>query len=322
MKSTMLFIISLIVIATNAIAENVTINPQNIILTKHGNIEVTKLDFDAELYRIPEQQRTDFLTSPQRVLSLLKNLLTIKLLAQEARDRKINEDELIKKRLELAENRSLAEMWLERLVEEGLQKADLNALAQEYYQANPEKFQLPEQVHVSHILIGSQKQPKEQAKAQAEKVLVLVKEGKQSFADLAMEYSQDPSVKHNKGDLGFFGRGQMVKPFEEAAFAMQEAGEISPIIETEYGFHILRFEGRKAAHQQSFEEVKERLMQEAEQRQQAQIRQFHINRIRSLPDVEINQEAVDALIIRVDFQSSETESPKTETTVQPNPPTQ
>ena len=89
-------------------------------------------------------------------------------------------------------------------------------------------------------------------------VLALAKEGN-DFAELAEEHSEGPS-KDNGGDLGFFPRGAMVPSFEEAAFALQE-GEISAVVETQFGYHIIKVTGRKDARQVPFEEVKDQLKQ-------------------------------------------------------------
>jgi peptidyl-prolyl cis-trans isomerase D len=80
---------------------------------------------------------------------------------------------------------------------------------------------------------------KAQIKAKAEQVLAQIKANPAKFAELAKQYSQDPGSASNGGDLGFFGKGVMAKPFESAAFALQK-GQISGIVETQFGFHILK----------------------------------------------------------------------------------
>jgi peptidyl-prolyl cis-trans isomerase C len=88
---------------------------------------------------------------------------------------------------------------------------------------------MPEKVHCAHILVKTEKE--------ANKVLELLKKGKK-FAHIAKEVSLCPSGKHG-GDLGTFGRGKMVKEFEKAAFALQK-GQISPIVKTKFGYHIIK----------------------------------------------------------------------------------
>jgi peptidyl-prolyl cis-trans isomerase D len=98
-------------------------------------------------------------------------------------------------------------------------------------------------VKASHILIRTNNN-KDSARAEAQKILNRVKSGG-DFAALAMEYSEDPTSGRRGGDLGFFGKGQMVKPFEEAAFAM-EAGEISGLVESQFGYHIIKVDDKKS----------------------------------------------------------------------------
>jgi peptidyl-prolyl cis-trans isomerase D len=112
-----------------------------------------------------------------------------------------------------------------------------------FYDENASKFQGSEQRRASHILIGfgvnATPAQKEQAKAKAEEILAAVKKNPKSFESLAVKNSQDPGSAVKGGDLGSFGRGAMVKPFEEAAFSMK-VNEISNLVESEFGFHIIK----------------------------------------------------------------------------------
>lgn len=111
-----------------------------------------------------------------------------------------------------------------------------------YYDRNLDRFETPELVKAAHILIrtpqGADAKVKEQKRAQAEKILSEVKSGK-DFTALARKLSEDPGSAGNGGDLGSFARGTMVGPFEEAAFALK-AGEVSDIVETSFGYHIIK----------------------------------------------------------------------------------
>lgn len=113
----------------------------------------------------------------------------------------------------------------------------------QYYDENASKFQGDEQRRASHILIGfgvnATPEAKQAARKKAEEVLAEVKKSPANFADLAKKYSQDPGSAEKGGDLGFFGRGMMVKPFEDAVYTMQP-GSISNIVESEFGYHIIK----------------------------------------------------------------------------------
>ena len=130
-----------------------------------------------------------------------------------------------------------------------------------YYDEHPKEFEVQEQVRASHILVSTQpkdpntdpNQLKVTAKAKAETLLKQVKDGG-DFAAIAKESSDCPS-KTKGGDLGFFSRGMMVKPFEDAAFAMK-VGETSDIVETKFGYHIIKVTEHKDASVTSFDDAK------------------------------------------------------------------
>lgn len=114
------------------------------------------------------------------------------------------------------------------------------------YEENAAKYQGDEQRQASHILIGfnstASAEEKAAAKQKAESILKQVKENPKNFEKLAIEFSQDTGSASKGGDLGSFGRGAMVKPFENAAFSMK-VGEISDLVESEFGYHIIKLTG-------------------------------------------------------------------------------
>lgn len=120
---------------------------------------------------------------------------------------------------------------------------------EDYYTKHNKEFQEPEQVRARHILI-------KEGRLVIENILKEIKAGR-NFEELAEKYSSCPS-KARGGDLGFFGRGQMVKPFEDAAFSLKPA-EISDIVETQFGFHIIKCEERKEARTRPLDEAKEEI---------------------------------------------------------------
>jgi peptidyl-prolyl cis-trans isomerase C len=128
----------------------------------------------------------------------------------------------------------------------------------DFYAKNPSEFQQAEQVHASHILIrvpqDADAAAKEQARARASDVLKAVKAG-QDFAALAKEHSQDPGSGPKGGDLGFFERGQMVGPFEQAAFSLA-LGQSSELVETQFGFHIIKVLEKQTGRTIPLEEVR------------------------------------------------------------------
>ncbi len=141
------------------------------------------------------------------------------------------------------------------------------AAARQHYEANKARYQEPEQRSASHILIKTEAgADKAAAKAKAEKILAQVKADPAKFADLAKQNSDDPGSAVNGGDLGSFVRETMVKPFGDAVFSMKK-GEISGLVESEFGFHIIRLDGVMPGTLMSFEAVQPDIMAELAQQE-------------------------------------------------------
>ena len=144
-----------------------------------------------------------------------------------------------------------------------------------YYKENLTRLAAKEERRASHILINAAKDTpaadRDQAKARAQELLAQVRKSPASFAEVAKKSSQDSGSAPAGGDLNFFGRGAMVKPFEDAVFAMKK-GEISDVVESDFGYHIILLTDIKTPRQPSFEELRPSL--EAELKQQQAQRKF------------------------------------------------
>lgn len=158
-----------------------------------------------------------------------------------------------------------------------------------FYKANPDQFKEPETVRASHILFGADKDTpaaeKAKAKADAEGVLKRVKAG-EDFAALAKEFSKDPGSAAVGGDLNFFPKGQMVPPFDAAAFSMKP-GEISNLVETDFGFHIIKLTDRRSGRTVPLAEVKDRLSEFLKQRKQQELVQQYLLSLKAKYHVEV-----------------------------------
>ncbi len=139
-----------------------------------------------------------------------------------------------------------------------------------YYKENIERLAGKEERRASHILISASKDAssadREKAKAKAEQILAEVRKNPASFADVAKKESQDPGSAPSGGDLGFFTRGSMVKPFEEAAYALKK-GEISDVVASDFGYHIIMLTDVKTPPRPSFEEMRPKLETELKEQQ-------------------------------------------------------
>jgi peptidyl-prolyl cis-trans isomerase D len=144
-----------------------------------------------------------------------------------------------------------------------------------YYEQNAARLAGQEERRASHILITASKSAsaadRQKAQATAQELLAVVRKAPDSFADVARKNSQDPGSAPGGGDLDFFARGAMVKPFEEAAFAMKK-GDISNVVESEFGYHIIKLTDIKSPKQRTFEEMRADL--EADVRKQQAQKKF------------------------------------------------
>lgn len=163
-----------------------------------------------------------------------------------------------------------------------------DAVAKDFYDKNQAQMKRPEQVHARHILIradaNASAEDKQKAKAKAEDLLARAQKG-EDFAKLASENSEDPGSKPNGGDLSWFSRGQMVEPFEKAAFALQP-NQISPVVETQFGYHVIQVLEKKAESTVPFEEAKDRISEFLKNQQSQQAVQSRIQQLRTQGKVE------------------------------------
>jgi len=187
----------------------------------------------------------------------------------------------------------ITEQYKMRLAQQQLMEAqwagkiDVNeAEVKTYYDENPKAFETPAEVQASHILIKPEtadpnadpNEAKVVAKAKAEKLLAEIKGGA-DFAELAQANSADPGSAARGGDLGFFAAGRMVPPFNDAAFALQP-GEMSDIVETQFGYHIIKVTDRKEASVTPFEEAKAGIIEELANQKKSQIAQEYIQSLK------------------------------------------
>jgi peptidyl-prolyl cis-trans isomerase C len=275
---------------------------------KHGETVITLGDVRRSVAQtIPPDRTRRFYAERKLITQHAGSFFVVRKLAEEAQARELTADERF--RAEEARMRALSQVQLDHIVAQEKQP-DYEAVAREEWQAHPEKFQGPEAVQVSHILVKSgEARSDAEALARAEEALAKAKAGA-DFAALAGEYSEDPSVAQNKGDMGFFQRGQMVKPFEDAAFALTKKGDFTGPVKTEFGYHVLRFEGRREAGVLPFAEVRERLIAKHQSEFRTRIVNREIERIGALDGVETNYDALISLYQPVDFGQPKDGQPK------------
>jgi peptidyl-prolyl cis-trans isomerase C len=265
--------------------------PEDRVAVVDGSV-ITQEDFDREMSRVKQglrnmgKQLTDFQLS-ELENEVLEQLITRELLYQESQRMKISvaeaeiDEELkalkqgfpseaeFKRTLEQAK---LSELEVKSQIERGLaidefitghfvEKVTISDNEiRAYYESHPESFKQPELIWASHILISVDTQANQSERSSARKKIEDIQQklrNGEDFAALARNVSQCPSSAKG-GDLGYFSRGQMLKPFEDAAFALMP-GEVSDVVETKFGYHLIKVFEKKPKTTLTFEGVREEL---------------------------------------------------------------
>ncbi len=230
---------------------------EDTILGKAGDYVIKKSDVDRLLTYYPPETLSRLQENPTEMETLVKRMLEVKIIADLAKKEEFDQQTQIRKQLAYVMDDFLSKEYLSKVVMKNVtvSEADLK----EYYTRNKEKLGVPEQVRARHILFkvdpDATEDEKKQVKAKADAILKRLKVG-EDFEKLARIHSDDQTSKIKGGDLGYFSTGQMVPEFEGAAF-YTDPGEISDIVETQYGYHIIKVEDHTEARERSFEEMKD-----------------------------------------------------------------
>ncbi len=256
------------------------------VLARVNNEDVKKKDFDLLVNNLRAQNNNAPIPPDRRdeiLRKVLDELVVYTLLRQEAKARNITiEDAEIEARIEeirksaggdanLRKELKAQGMTLERLKDDARTQMAISKMlqaqvasappatdadAKDFYDKNPDKWKRPESVRASHILIGvkdgASEAEKKAARDRIEQVLKRAKAG-EDFAVLAREHSQDGSAAQG-GDLNYFVKGQMVQPFDQVAFSLKP-NEISDVVTTQFGFHIIKVVDHKPAGTVPLDEV-------------------------------------------------------------------
>ena len=244
--------------------------------------KVTTDDVLSELNqaRVAPAERTRILGDENTLRSVIDTIYLRRALAARALKEGLDKDPGIAYRLNTVRDGSLADAVLMHLNAEtaaALSPQVLEQQALDQFKAEPERFSTPELTRVSHILIlGSDAA----AHAKAEDLLKQLKAGAK-FEDLARANSADPGSAAKGGDLGFFPKGRMVPEFDEALTKLKNPGDLSDLVQTQFGLHIIRLDERKPPASKTFDEVKEQLMQDLSNKAQAKARQDAVEALRA-----------------------------------------
>lgn len=212
-----------------------TVNGQSI---TEADLSFAAEDLAADLQSIPAAERRAF---------LLTVMIDMKVMAQAARTEGLGDNDMFKRRLAYLEDRTLRRSFFSDVIEADVTQEKMQTLYDEVIA----DFEPSTEVHARHILVATEEE--------AKTILAEIEAGK-SFEDAAAEYSLDGS-KASGGDLGFFGKGMMVPPFEEAAYALK-TGETSAPVESQFGWHIIKVEETRESTAPTLEQLLPQLAQQ------------------------------------------------------------
>jgi parvulin-like peptidyl-prolyl isomerase len=268
-------------------------------LITEGPIVVDAADFEGNILRIPEARRIEFRTSYDRVSSVVDNIFVTRVLAARAREAGLDQDPAVRRRLQQLQEGLLADLYMQKLEKEAA-KVDLEQRAREIYKAEAASMTKPEEVYVQHILIGLKGRTPEMAAERAKKVRAEAVADNADFLALADKYSDDPDKRRNGGDLGYNSPTSFVEPVRKAIAALNSKGQVSQPVESEFGYHIIRFIDRKPPQPVKFEDVRKKIIDaEREKLQKARVDAV-VSAVRGSKTVVVNTENVEKLVVTID----------------------
>lgn len=206
---------------------------------------ITTGDFERELKNLPDYLKA-MADTPQGRKEMLDTMVIRELILQQASKDGLDKGPEIEDKLVDLKKRLIVESFLKKKVETESNVSDEDL--KKFYEQNKDKFKTGEQIKASHILVKTEKEAKD--------VLAQIKSGG-NFEELAKKNSVDSSSAKG-GDLGWFGKGSMVPAFEKAALALKE-GQVSEVVKSDFGFHIIKLTGKRPAGTRPLEEVKEQI---------------------------------------------------------------
>lgn len=226
---------------------------------KAGNYVIRKSDLDRILRFYPPDQQKMLQENPNQKIGLVQRLLQVRMVSDLAKKDGLDKKPEIREQLQFLSDSFLEQEYMIRAV--GKEATVTDEEVKRFYDANERGFLAPEQVRARHILIrvpsDASGEEKKKAREKIEGVWGRIKKG-EDFARLAAELSEDTNSQMNGGDLGYFTKGQMAKPFEEAAFSLKP-GQVSGVVETEFGYHLIKVEDHQEARMVTFDTVKEQI---------------------------------------------------------------
>ncbi|MBW2079745.1 MAG: peptidylprolyl isomerase [Deltaproteobacteria bacterium] len=260
------------------------------ILAQVGSYKLTLEEFEVQIQSLPPQLQMALLRNPQLKEQFLDRWVDITLIAQEARDKKLDQDPEIQAKIEDIMNAVLAQEFLQREMGDKVKVTDDEI--ETYYNGHKEDFANLESVKARHILLkvpeGVNEKAWKEAESKAKDIKKKLENGK-DFAELAKKYSDDPGTKDSGGDLGFFTKGRMVPEFESVAFSLKP-GELSEPVKTNFGYHIIEVQEKKAASIKNLADVQAQIRQALQTEKQQKSQDALIEQLKAKYPVKVNKD--------------------------------
>ena len=273
----------------------------NEVIAESARAKVTMADYEAEIDKLPPVSRAEFAANKLRLTQFLDTLYTSRVLAADARASGLDKDPLLARQIAIQVDRLLAAARYAQLEDAAGAQFDKSIdqytpRAREIYAATRSKYAVPEQVRVAHILVKIKDGNADAALKRAGEARAKALAGA-DFATLAREYSDDPSVARNGGELGFFEMKTMDAAFAAAAFAMTKKGELSQPVKSSFGYHIILFEDRRPAATKTFDEAKGEILSDLRKRAVDDARGAAVRDVFSDPTLKVNNALIDQINI-------------------------
>lgn len=274
--------------------------PPNTPLISDGKVVVDSTDFEGNLLRLPENKRDEMRMAYERVATIADNMFIARTLAARAREAGLDKDPAVQKRLQQVQDGVLADLYVQK-VEKEVAIGNLEQRARELYKADQARYVTKEEVYVQHILVNLAGRTRATALERANQAAAEAKAG-DDFLTVATRYSDDPDKRNNGGDLGYNSPTTFVEPVRKAIGTMKTKGEIVGPVESEFGFHVLKFIDRKPPKPIPYEAVSKKIIEAERERLRKQRTEALVAEVRNSSTVVIHRDNVEKLVIPVDLE--------------------
>lgn len=251
------------------------------VLAEVNGTKITTGDFNREVKNLPEYLRA-MADTPQGRREMLDTMVIRELILQKASKDGLDKGPELEEKLQELKKRLIVESFLKKKVETDAKISDADL--KKFYDQNIEKFKTGEQIRASHILVKNEQTAKD--------ILAQIRKGA-NFEELARKNSVDSSAAKG-GDLGWFNKGAMVPVFEKAALALKE-GQVSDVVKSDFGFHIIKLTGKRPAGTRPFEEVKDQIKAALMPSKQQEIFQKIKEELKKSAKITVKDDALNAM---------------------------